>query len=186
MGSPAQKTFLLSSSSVQMPILLAPTFLLNIFASALGAAPQRQHTPSSAATCCHRMLSPLWHFLSLAGLHQQFLAPGGLHQGNWRVDWGKHAFYFLLKKILDGRLITGLHLLCLCCAAGVCSCELCISLRCPGILILFLLRSHFVIFSGLPNGSRRNRLSWTNARLTRNTWRNHTTGDLFLWWDQRF
>lgn len=115
MGSPAQKTFLLSSSSVQMPILLAPTFLLNIFASALGAAPQRQHTPSSAATCCHHMLSPLWHFLSLAGLHQQFLAPGGLHQGNWRVDWGKNAFSFFTEGntwlSVDHRSASSLSLL---------------------------------------------------------------------------
>ena len=114
MGSPAQKTFLLSSS-VQMPILLAPTFLLNIFASALGAAPQRQHTPSSAATCCHHMLSPLWHFLSLAGLHQQFLAPGGLHQGNWRVDWGKNAFSFFTEGntwlSVDHRSASSLSLL---------------------------------------------------------------------------
>ena len=78
-----------------------------------------------------------WHLFSLAGIHKQFPAPGGLHQGNWRVDRGKNicSLKYFRKKTFDCWWIAGLHLLCLCCSLGVCSCQLRFPFRCTGSYI---------------------------------------------------
>ena len=71
-----------------------------------------QYINNRHSTPLAEMLLPVfcvgfWHFFSLAGIHQQFPAPGGLHQGNWRVDRGKH--YFSLKLNLQKKTFNWLQ-----------------------------------------------------------------------------